>query len=74
MLLPSNIKQAKKILKYLTKNKIDFVVLGNGTNVLISGDLNVVVCFKNLKKMQSMRMLSYQRKNINKELEIKITK
>ncbi len=52
MLFPKNIKQAKKTLKVLTKNKIKFVILGNATNVLISGDIDVVFCTKNLNKIK----------------------
>lgn len=51
MLLPQNLKMAKKTLKFLTKKQIKFVVLGAGTNVLISGDIDVVVCMKNLNKI-----------------------
>lgn len=52
MLFPASIKMATKTLKFLTKKRIKFVVLGAGTNVLIKGDIDVVVCMKNLKKIK----------------------
>lgn len=50
MLFPNTIKKAVMLLKYLTKQKIDFIVLGNATNVLINGDKDVVISFKRLNK------------------------
>lgn len=65
LLLPSNIKQAKKTLKYLYKNNINFTCLGNGTNVLISGNLEVAVCFKNLKKIKRTKNLIYAESGVS---------
>lgn len=52
MLLPTSVKMATKMLKFLTKKGIEFAVLGAGTNVLIKGDINTVVCLKNLKNVK----------------------
>ncbi|MBE5745902.1 MAG: UDP-N-acetylmuramate dehydrogenase [Clostridiales bacterium] len=52
LLLPNTIKQCVKVLKYLYKNKLEYTCLGNGTNVLISGNLYIVVCFKNLQNLK----------------------
>lgn len=51
MFYPSSIKMAIKLLKYLTKNNINFIVLGNATNVLINGDKDVVISLKKLNKI-----------------------
>lgn len=52
MLFPSTIKMAKKTFKFLLKKNINFIVLGAGTNVLINGDKDVIVCTKNLQKIK----------------------
>lgn len=51
MFFPNSLKQAVTLLKYLTKQKIDYIVLGNATNVLINGDKDVIVSFKRLNKI-----------------------
>lgn len=51
MLFPNTLKKAVALLKYLTKQKIYYIVLGNATNVLINGDKDVVVSFKKLNKI-----------------------
>lgn len=55
MFFPNSVKMAVTLLKYLTKQKIDFIVLGNATNVLINGDKDVVVSFKRLNKIAIKR-------------------
>lgn len=65
MLLPTNIKQAVKILKYLHNSKLEYVLLGNGTNVLISGNLDIVVCFKNLKTIKCNKNLIYAESGVS---------
>lgn len=48
MLFPTSLKICKKLFKFLCKNHLKFVVLGNATNVLIDGDLDVVVSTKKM--------------------------
>lgn len=52
MLFPTSIKMAKKTLKFLIKKQIQFVILGFGTNVLIKGDIDVVISMKRLQKIK----------------------
>lgn len=48
---PESIRQAEAVYNYLTANKIKFVTLGNGSNVLASGKRfdGAVICTKGLK-------------------------
>jgi len=59
MIFPTNIKMCKKVFKFLNKNNLEYVVLGNCTNVLISGDINIVVSFKKMKKLKQKLNLIY---------------
>lgn len=49
--LPESIGQAVAVIEFLRKEKIKYVILGNGSNVLASdeGYRGVVVCFEGLK-------------------------
>ena len=38
LVLPDNIKKLVKLVKFLIKNKLNYFVLGNGTNLLVSDD------------------------------------
>ena len=51
MLFPTNLKQSYKLLKFLNKKNLIYTILGNGTNALIKGDLDIVVCFKKMQKI-----------------------
>ncbi len=65
MLLPTNKRMAEKTLKYLTKNKINFSVLGSGTNVLIRGDIDCVFCTKRLKKVKVHKNLIFAESGVS---------
>ena len=52
LFLPNTIKKSVFLIKYLKKFNKEFVILGNGTNVLIQNNLNIVICFKNLKGLK----------------------
>ncbi len=49
---PENIKQIKKLFKFLYKNNIPYFILGNGTNVVFEdcGYSAVLVCMKKFNK------------------------
>lgn len=52
--LPENIGQAVQVIKYLRNEKIKYVILGNGSNVLAhdEGYRGVVVCLSGLKGLE----------------------
>lgn len=47
LVMPDGIKEAENIIRLLLHNKVPFIVLGNGSNVLVSdkGYRGVVLCF-----------------------------
>ena len=51
---PSTIKQVKKLIRYLTKHKIQHYIIGNGTNIIFedSGYNGVLVSLKNLNEIK----------------------
>lgn len=51
MFFPKTQKMLEKTLKFLAKKKIDYVVLSNGTNVLITKDQDVVLNLTKLDKI-----------------------
>jgi len=52
MLMPTNVKMANKLFKFLNKFKLEYIVLGNATNVLITKSLDIVVSLKKLNTIK----------------------
>ncbi len=53
LVLPENIEQLIKLLKYLDENKIKHKIIGNGSNLIFLGDYNgVLIKLDNLNKIE----------------------
>jgi len=65
MLFPTNLKMSDKLFKFLNKNKLKYVVLGNCTNVLISGDINIVISFKKMKNIKIKKTSVYAESGVS---------
>lgn len=53
---PNSIKQIKKLIKFLRKNKLEYYVIGNGTNIVFedSGYNGVLISLKHFNKISSI--------------------
>ena len=65
LLFPSSLKICKKLFKFLNKNALKYVVLGNATNVLISGDLDIVISMKKMDLIKKKKNKIYAECGVN---------
>lgn len=65
MFFPTSLKQSKKLLKFLNKQKLKYIILGNATNVLINGDKEIVVSFKKLNKIERNKNKIYAESGVS---------
>lgn len=59
MLFPATKKQLVRLLKYFTKRKLDYVILGKATNVLICKDIEIVISMEKMNKISLKNGLVY---------------
>ena len=64
---PKNVKELKTLVKYLNKNKLEFFILGNGTNVVFEdcGVKEVIICLKKLKNYKIKKNEFYAEAGLN---------
>jgi len=65
MLFPTSLKICEKLFKFLNKNALKYVVLGNATNVLISGDLDIVISMKKMDLIKNKKNKVYAECGVN---------
>lgn len=65
MLFPTSLKICNKLFKFLNKNNLKYVVLGNASNVLISGDIFIVVSFKKMKGIKIRKNKVFAESGVN---------
>lgn len=64
---PNSVKQLKKLNKFLTKNEIEYFIIGNGTNIIFEdgGYFGVLICLKELNKVKIKKRNVYADAGVN---------